>query len=182
MLWIRQLDRTGGAAGTDITVYQVQYAKASDLAGILQATLGDGGGGSVSPAAAPAAAAGDGIVVPAGAKPAVTAVAAPIGGDTRFTPDDGNNTIIIRGSTPVRLQALQLLSAIDRAPVQVVIDVLLIEVTLNEATSMGVQAYLQSPDASFIASNGVSTSIAASAPASFWCSATGSMRSSSLMT
>ena len=75
-----------------------------------------------------------------------------------------------------------MLSAIDRAPVQVVIDMLLMEVTLNEATSMGVQAYLQSPDASFIASNGVSTSIAASAPASFWCSATGSMRSSSLMT
>ena len=162
MLWIRQLDRTGGAAGTDITVYQVQYAKASDLAGILQATLGDGG--SVSPAAALAPSSGDGIAVPAGATPAVTAVAAPIGGDTRITPDDGNNTIIIRGSTPVRQQALQLLSAIDRAPVQVVIDVLLIEVTLNEATSMGVQAYLQSHDASFIASNGVSTSIAASAP------------------
>jgi general secretion pathway protein D len=94
----------------------------------------------------------------------VSAVAAPAGGDTRFTPDDGNNTIIIRGSTPVRQQALQLLSAIDRPPVQVLIDVLLIEVTLNDATALGVQAYLQSHDARFIATNGTTTAIAASAP------------------
>ncbi|MBI1171970.1 hypothetical protein GC209_11250 [bacterium] len=168
MQWIRQLDRTGGAAGGDITVYQVQYAKASDLSGILQATLGEGGPAPATPstpAPAPAAPAGaDAIAVPTGGASAVSAVAAPASGDTRFTPDDGNNTIIIRGSTPVRQQALQLLSAIDRAPVQVLIDVLLIEVTLNDATAMGVQAYLQNQDASLIASNGTSTAIATSAP------------------
>jgi general secretion pathway protein D len=159
MTWIRQLDRTGGAAGSDITVYQVQYAKASDLAGILQATFGEGGGGAAAPVAA-----ADGAAQPVAGDAAVTAVAAPAGGDTRFTPDDGNNTIIIRGSTPVRQQALQLLSAIDRPPVQVLIDVLLIEVTLNDATALGVQAYLQSHDARFIATNGTTTAIAPSAP------------------
>ena len=165
MTWIRQLDRTGGAAGSDITVYQVQYAKASDLAGILQATFGEGGGaGAAAVAAAPAQAATDGVAVPTAGDQAVTAVAAPMGGDTRFTPDDGNNTIIIRGATPVRQQALQLLAAIDRPPVQVLIDVLLIEVTLNDATAMGVQAYLQNHDARFIAANGTSTAIAPSAP------------------
>ncbi len=163
MSWIRQLDRTGGAAGSDITVYQVQYAKASDLSGILQATFGEGGGG-VAAAPVPKAAAADGVAVPAASDTAVSAVAAPAGGDTRFTPDDGNNTIIIRGATPVRQQALQLLAAIDRPPVQVLIDVLLIEVTLNDATSMGVQAYLQSHDAHFIATNGNTTAIAPSAP------------------
>lgn len=165
MQWIRQLDRTGGAAGGDITVYQVQYAKASDLTGILQATLGEGGAAAPPPAATPAAAApADGIAVPTPAAAQVTAVAAPLGGDTRFTPDDGNNTIIIRGATPVRQQALQLLSAIDKAPVQVLIDVLLIEVTLNDATSMGVQAYLQSHAGRLIASNGNRVTIAPSAP------------------
>ncbi len=163
MTWIRQLDRTGGAAGSDITVYQVQYAKASDLSGILQATFGEGGGAAAA-APVPAAAAADGVAVPAATETAVSAVTAPAGGDTRFTPDDGNNTIIIRGSTPVRQQALQLLSAIDRPPVQVLIDVLLIEVTLNDATSMGVQAYLQSHDARFIATNGTTTAISPSAP------------------
>ena len=74
MQWIRQLDRTGGAAGGDITVYQVQYAKASDLSGILQATFGEGGGGGSAPAPAPVAA--DGVAVPAGGDQAVTAVAA----------------------------------------------------------------------------------------------------------
>ena len=161
MQWIRQLDRTGGAAGADITVYQVQYAKASDLSVLLQATFGDGG---AAPAAAPTVGAADGVAVPQAADASVTAVAAPSGGDTRFTPDDGNNTIIIRGSTPVRQQALQLLAAIDRPPVQVLIDVLLVEVTLNDATAMGVQAYLQSNDAQFIATNGLTTGIATTAP------------------
>jgi general secretion pathway protein D len=162
MQWIRQLDRTGGAAGGDITVYQVQYAKASDLTGILQSTFGEGG--SAPPPAATPTAPADGIAVPSAGAPAVTAVAAPMGGDTRFTPDDGNNTIIIRGSTPVRQQALQLLAAIDKAPVQVLIDVLLIEVTLNDATSMGVQAYLQSHAGSLIATNGNTVAISPSAP------------------
>lgn len=164
MQWIRQLDRTGGAAGADITVYQVQYAKASDLSGILQATFGEGGGAAAPPDAPAATGTGDGIAAPVAADTSVAAVAAPAGGETRFTPDDGNNTIIIRGSTPVRQQALQLLSAIDRAPVQVLIDVLLIEVTLNDATSMGVQAYLEGHDATFIATNGTTTAIAPSAP------------------
>lgn len=172
MQWIRELDRTGGAAGGDITVYQVQYAKASDLSGILQATFGEGGGAATA-AASNAGTSGsgkgggagtEGAAVPTAAATQVAAVAAPAGGETRFTPDDGNNTIIIRGSTPVRQQALQLLSAIDKPPVQVSIDVLLIEVTLNDATSMGVQAYLKTHDASFIAANGITTSIAATAP------------------
>ncbi len=164
MIWIRQLDRTGGAAGGDITVYQVQYAKASDLSGILKATFGDGGAPAAAPEAPAAAATEGGSVAPVTAAAAITSIAAPVGGETRFTPDDGNNTIIIRGSTPTRQQALQLLAAIDRPPVQVVIDVMLIEVTLNDSISMGVQAYLQTHDAGFIAANGASTAIAATAP------------------
>jgi len=162
MQWISQLDRTGGAAGADITVYQVQYAKASELSVLLQATFGDGGAAPFAPVA-PASAA-DGMAAPQAADASVTAVAAAGGGETRFTPDDGNNTIILRGSTPVRQQALQLLAAIDRPPVQVLIDVLLVEVTLNDATAMGVQAYLQSNDAQFIATNGLTTGIATTAP------------------
>ncbi len=32
MRWISRLDRSGGASGGDVYVYEVQYAKASDLA------------------------------------------------------------------------------------------------------------------------------------------------------
>lgn len=163
MQWIRQLDRTGGAAGADITVYQVQYAKASDLSALLQATFGDGGA-ALSPAPPSARTGADGMAAPQGTDVSVTAIAVSGVGETRFTPDDTNNTIIIRGSTPVRQQALQLLAAIDRPPVQVMIDVLLVEVTLNDATAMGVQAYLQSNDAQFIATNGLTTGIATTAP------------------
>lgn len=164
--WIRQLDRSGGTAGSDISVYQVQYAKASDLAGILQATFGEGGGAPTAPSAPqPASAGAEGAMVqPVAAGAELTAVAAGSGGEIRFTPDDSNNAVILRGPTPLRQQALQLLAALDSAPVQVLIDVLLIEVTLNDATSMGVQAYLESHDARFIAANGTTTAIAPSAP------------------
>ncbi len=162
--WIRQLDRTGGAAGADITVYQVQYGKASDLSVLLQATFGDGGGATMGAASPDLAGNGGDMAAPQMADVSVTAVAVSGGGDTRFTPDDGNNAIIMRGATPVRQQALQLLAAIDRPPVQVLIDVLLVEVTLNDATAMGVQAYLESNDAQFIATNGLTAGITPTAP------------------
>ncbi len=162
--WIRQLDRTGDAAGADITVYQVQYGKASDLSVLLQATFGGGGGGAMEAASPDLPENGGDMAAPQIAGVSVTAVAVSGGGDTRFTPDDGNNAIIMRGATPVRQQALQLLAAIDRPPVQVLIDVLLVEVTLNDATAMGVQAFLESNDAQFIATNGLTTGITPTAP------------------
>ena len=171
MAWIRRLDQVGGAQGGDIVVYKVQYAKASQLAGLLQATFGDGGS-VAKPAAAPAANVASATVATDEAAPAapgaetasVQTVAATGGGEVRFTPNDSDNTIIIRAPNPVRSQALKLLATIDAAPVQVLIDVMLIEVTLNDATSLGVQAYLQGKPGALIASNGTTTAIAPSAP------------------
>ena len=156
--WIRQLDRSGGMAGSDVSIYQVQYAKASALAAVLQSTFGDGAAAAPE---APAPATGDAPAAPA--TPAVAAVAQ-TGGAVRFTADDGANTVVIRAATPLRQQALQLLSALDKPPVQVLIDVVLVEVTLNDATSRGVQAYLSSQAGALIASNGTTTAIAGSAP------------------
>lgn len=178
MNWIRKLDRGGGPTGGDVHVYQVQYAKASDLARLLSATFG-GASGAAAPVAAadvttldqngpPGSTALDG----AGGDP--TAGATPVaaiatgggagGGDVRFTPNDGDNTIIIRAPEPIRSQALSLLASLDRSPVQVLIDVMLVEVTLNDATSLGVQAYLQGANGSATVSNSTTGDIAGSFP------------------
>lgn len=168
MEWITRLDRSGGADGGDVHVYQVQFAKASDLATLLQATFGDGGGGASAPQVAtnappPGNAPGGdemaGAALPTGGAGTVQAVTASGGSDVRFTPNDGDNTIIIRAPEPIRRQAMSLLASIDKVPVQVLIDVLLIEVTLNDATKMGVQAYLEGSDTTFIASNGTGSTI-----------------------
>jgi len=159
MQWITRLDQSGGPDGTDIAVYQVQFARASQLAALLESTFGMGGGAATSNVAttsgndkaAGAEPTAEAPALPAGGSPSVQAVTAGGGGDVRFTPNDGDNTIIIRAPSPIRQDALSLLATLDKAPVQVLIDVMLIEVTLNDATRMGVQAYLEGSDASVIA-------------------------------
>lgn len=186
MKWIRRLDQTGSTDTGDVQVYQVQYGKASDLARLLNATFGSGnaGGGGGTPAAPnemqataamnagtdQAQAGGDGVTLesfvapaPSGADVADLASAGGGGGGTvRFTPNDSDNTVIIRGPTPVRRQALALLTSLDRAPVQVLIDVMLIEVSLNNATRMGVQAYLEGSGGRLTLSTGSTPRIAGS--------------------
>lgn len=159
MQWITRLDQSGGPDGTDIAVYQVQFARATQLAALLESTFGMGGGAATSNVAttsgndkaAGAEPAAETTALPAGGATSVQAVTAGGGGDVRFTPNDGDNTIIIRAPSPIRQDALSLLATLDKAPVQVLIDVMLIEVTLNDATRMGVQAYLEGSNASVIA-------------------------------
>ncbi len=177
MSWIRRLDRGGGANSGDVHVYQVQYSRASDLAKLLTATFGGSSGmtapaASAAPDAAPAdQAAGDGTGVtlmglstPDAGSATVADLGMGGGGDVRFTPNDGDNTIIIRAPAPMRQQALALLASLDKAPVQVLIDVMLVEVTLNDATKLGVQAYLESQYGSASVSTGNSGDISGTFP------------------
>ena len=174
MQWIRRLDRAGSAGGSEIVVYRVQFARASQLAQVLQATFGDAGGSppAAAPAAGGAASGGDAATSGSSMADGMALPAAPPdaggtgggGGNIRFTANDADNTIIMRAPNPTRTQALQLLANLDRAPAQVLIDVLLIEVTLNDAIRMGVQAYLTSNDTRLISTNSNSVGIGPSAP------------------
>lgn len=78
--------------------------------------------------------------------------AAPAGGEgeIRFTPSDNDNTIVIRAPGWIYRQALALLQSIDKPPTQVLINVVLAEVTLNDKLNYGVQTYLESSDLSFV--------------------------------
>ncbi len=181
MKWIRRLDQTGGTDTGDIQVYQVQYGKASDLAKLLSATFaGDAATPPVdtAPTEMEATAAmndtqgqgQDGVTLSGftastggGTATADISAASPTG-PVRFTPNDGDNTLIIRAPTPIRRQVLALLTSLDRAPVQVLIDVMLIEVTLNDATKMGVQAYLEGAAGSASLSTGNSSTLSGSYP------------------
>lgn len=171
MKWIRRLDQTGSTDTGDVQVYQVQNGKASNLAKLLTATFG----GDAAAPAAPAEPMGtdqglDGVTLdsfnaPAGDGAAVVdLVSAGGGGTVRFVANDSDNTLIIRAPTPLRRQALALLASLDRAPVQVLIDVMLIEVTLNNATRMGVQAYLEGTEGSATLSTGSSGNLNGSYP------------------
>lgn len=170
MKWIRRLDQTGAAEGGDVQVYQVQYGKATDLARLLTATFGGDAPAAQAPDEMQAVAAVEGgatlndFAAPTGAGADAGTLAAPASGPVRFTPNDGANTIIIRAPTPTRRQALSLLASLDRAPVQVLIDVMLIEVTLNDATRLGVQAYLEGGGAKGTLATGNSSALSGSYP------------------
>jgi len=179
MTWIERLDRAGSTESAEIHVYQVQFARASQLASILETTFAGGAApAAVSVAAPPAtgtppatAAEGggdQGLSFPAdvAGRSAATAVftAGASAGEVRFIANDADNTIVIRAPANIRRDALALLAALDRAPVQVLIEVMLVEVTLNDATRFGVQTYLSGSDASLIGTSGDSTVITPQAP------------------
>lgn len=178
MTWIERLDRAGSTESAEIHVYQVQFARASNLASILETTFAGGTAPASVAVAAPAATLGEaaaaqdggadqGLSFPAevAGRSAATAVfSAGAAGEVRFIANDADNTIVIRAPANIRRDALALLAALDRAPVQVLIEVMLVEVTLNDATRFGVQAYLSGSDASLIGTAGDSTTIAPQAP------------------
>jgi len=61
----------------------------------------------------------------------------------RVTPDEHNNKLLIRASERNYKKILQILSRIDRPPLQVLINATLAEVTLNKNLQYGVQFFLQ---------------------------------------
>jgi len=175
--WIEQFDRAGGAAAAQVHVYNVQFARASQLTAILESTFGGGGGataievpaGSGDMLSNPDTATQDGgLAFPADVadrRPATRALSSAIGeGEVRFIANDADNTIVIRAPAALRRDALALLAELDRAPVQVLIEVMLVEVTLNDATRFGVQAYLTGSDAGLLSGAADSSGIAPQSP------------------
>lgn len=65
------------------------------------------------------------------------------GDQVRITPDERNNKLLIKASERNYRKILQILRRIDQAPMQVLINATLAEVTLNDNLAYGVQFYLQ---------------------------------------
>jgi len=64
-------------------------------------------------------------------------------GGVRITPNEGNNTLLIKASARDYRKILGILRRIDRPALQVLINATLAEVTLNDNLKYGVQFYLQ---------------------------------------
>lgn len=63
--------------------------------------------------------------------------------DVRIIADEGNNSLLIRASQADYQKILAALRQIDKAPLQVLINATIAEVTLNDALRYGAQAYLK---------------------------------------
>ena len=164
-LWIKRLDRGGKGEGRQLFVYQVENARAADLAGILSQVFGDSGGDSTDDAAPPVNDVSTvapgleettlsselGTTKKASSETTSTASASSIslskgGSAVRIIPDEKNNSLVIL-ATAIEFQMIETaLKRLDVVPVQVLIEATIAEVTLTDELSYGLQWFLQDGD------------------------------------
>lgn len=155
LTWISRLDQPS-KEGSNYFIYKVQNTKATDLAKVLAQTFGE----SDSPPASDIAANNisqantDQAVAPSpvdAMSPSLPdsritrsdSITANLGGNVRIVANNATNSIIIRAPARVYRQILEIVRQIDQPPVQVYINVMIAEITLNDNLRYGVQAYLQ---------------------------------------
>jgi general secretion pathway protein D len=186
--WVTRLDRAGQGSDKRIYVYHVQHGRASDLAKTLaQAMFGKHENASApthttevqqqsdlqSPAPAPDSP--NALVAPAvpsaPAAPETTQFSGSMATDgahgaqpVNVTADEANNALVIMAS-PQQYGSIQsALAQLDVAPLQVLLEAAIAEVTLTNNLSYGVQYYFQ-PNAQnqIVLSNSATTGAAITA-------------------
>ena len=114
--WAKELDKPGAKGiGRSLFSYQVQYTDAQALAATLERIL-SGGAQVARPAGAPAAPSSGRVVV-----------------------DQTSNTIIFQGSNEDYGQIKNLLEMLDRPSKEALIEVTVAEVTLTDASQLGIE-------------------------------------------
>jgi len=168
--WAEELDREGEASEKRLHVYRVQSGRASDLAAVLSSLFGTGGaaapaGNKTSQAATgpsnnPATAATPVPVTAAGPR---DAAAAPVGQQLRLgegtqtisvTSDDANNAIVVYATSREYEVIERALRKLDVLPLQVLIEAMITEVSLNDSLRYGVEWYFRTGHSNFTLTSG----------------------------
>ncbi len=183
--WVNRLDRPGQGSDKRIFVYSVQNGRASDLASTLGKLL-FGSGGTVSGSAPPSSGPSrdtvlgntppnSGIGASGGAGPtsSITASAgesvsvsgsAPGIGNLSITADETNNALAILASPQQYGIIEQALRKLDAAPLQVLLEAAIAEVTLTNDLKYGVQYFWKDSHNQAVLSDTGSSSIVPSLP------------------
>lgn len=158
-VWIERLDRVGDEPGVRLFTYEVKNRKAAELAAVLTDVFsGEGGLRSVakSPELAPGMkpvklstlSGGDkGGAAPAAAAGAqAQSLALPDGGQVRIVADESNNSILVMSSARDYLLIESALKRLDVQEMQVLIEASILEVTLSDELSYGLEWYFKNTD------------------------------------
>ncbi|SEH48220.1 type II secretion system secretin GspD [Magnetospirillum fulvum] len=182
--WAEELDREGEGGERRLFVYRVQNGRASNLAAVLgnifgTATSGESGGtagaaaGGASPTRAIAAAM-SANATPAAAAASPLATTGPAlatgqaaglgqvqqlrlgeaGRTISVTSDDTNNAIVIYATSREYDLVEQALRKLDTLPLQVLIEAVITEVTLNDTLRFGVEWYFKTGTSNFSLTSG----------------------------
>lgn len=169
--WIRNLDiEPKSGLGGSVHVYQVANSNVTHLANILRQLFGGAAGasGTGAPTSTPASIGSQGIgtspsglsqganastantpsrTITSGNVPgasALTASGAGLAGAVHIIADEVTNTLIVRASAQDFQQIKQVIQRIDTVPRQVLIQVMVAEVTLNDTLQYGVEWWMKS--------------------------------------
>jgi general secretion pathway protein D len=167
--WVTRLDRPGQGSDKRIFVYSVQHGRASDLASTLaKALFGKGGSSNTQPRPTPQTipemqpttggapgASGPNLSTPPSTSPApsiaeATQFSGAMPGESQsalgpvtITADEPNNALVIV-ATPQQYASIEsAMSRLDVTPLQVLLEAAIVEVTLTNNLSYGVQYYFQ---------------------------------------
>ncbi len=159
-VWIARLDMVGSEPGRRLFVYQVKNRKAVDLADVVNDVFGGASsqlahpvtpavadpvasttladtrqGSDAEPKTGPAA-------IPSPLTPGVEGLALPEGGDIRIVADAQNNAILVMASGAEYRIVEAALRKLDVLPLQVLVEASIMEVTLSDELSYGLEWYL----------------------------------------
>lgn len=154
--WIRKLDRADAAAGLNMYVYPVQNARASHLAELLGQLFSDRAAGS----AASRSGSGDRSPSPFNALQSSSPTAGNVAsasslslesfgvgsgdvGDVRIISDDENNSLIIMAARADYAKIANAIRKLDVLALQVLVEATIVEVTLTDELSYGLQWFFK---------------------------------------
>ena len=150
-LWLERLDRSTGTAGTRMYGYPVQNGKAEHLAELLNQTFGKGAQTPRSPTSPTVAPGQAGATVKSSTTPNAPTAQTPAAGtnlsisdetgtsDVRIVADKENNALLILANAAGYEKIEGALKKLDAPPRQVLIEVMIAEVTLTNELSWGIE-------------------------------------------
>ncbi|UKL14000.1 type II secretion system secretin GspD [Dissulfurimicrobium hydrothermale] len=152
--WIKEFDQRQADKGKQVYVYFVQNGKAKDIADMLNELYGIRG---ASRSSASKTDKNKTVMVERTKTEKPAAVAKPEGisgtgelaGDVEIIPDETNNAILVRARPRDYKVISDVIKKIDVVPRQVLIEVLIVDVTLNDNFQYGVEWFLKNKGLNF---------------------------------
>lgn len=163
-IWVHRLDRQGDQVGKRLYVYNVQNAKATELGEILghifgtgsSTTVGQSRAAELAPGLTPVEIGDDTQAAPntnndstnaSSSSSSVTAssdgVSLPTSDDINIIADDTRNALVVMATPQDYRMVEQAIKKLDVVPLQVLIEASIIEVTLNDDLSYGVEWFFK---------------------------------------
>jgi general secretion pathway protein D len=146
--WLKVLDIEVPTADTQLFVYDVQNRKASELADMLNNIFGDGPAVLASASATASNTVSNNEVVATNKstnKSPVQRAKKTSSGDSslKIVADETNNSLVILGKRAEYDSIMHVIKDLDTLPLQVLIEVSIVEVTLTDELSYGLEWYLK---------------------------------------